>query len=79
MLVQHRDLADPETGGSYTVKVYLRIGEAVDPDGVRRASILLQPDSTDPVFEPVALNVADEEEVRVVAELVEVLPGISVG
>ncbi len=79
LLVQHRDLADPETGGSYTVKVYRRIGEAVDPDGVRRASVLLQPDSTDPAFEPLALNVADEEDVRVVAEMVEVLPGTPSG
>ncbi|MFN2589386.1 MAG: hypothetical protein ABR518_01275 [Actinomycetota bacterium] len=75
LLVQHRDIADPEHGGSYTVKVYERAGEAVDPDGVRRSTVLLRPDSDDPRFEPIAVTVANEDEVRVIAELVEVLPG----
>jgi hypothetical protein len=77
VLVQHREIADPETGGSFTVKLYERVGEALDPDGVRRSSILLKPDSNDPAFEPIALNVGSEDDIRVMAELVEVLPGVA--
>ena len=60
-----RHIDDPETGGSYTVKLYDR----VSPDAVR-----LVPDTDAPGFEPIDLIVSDADEVRVVAELVEVLP-----
>jgi hypothetical protein len=73
LLVEHSDIADPETGGSYTVKVYERQGEVVTEDGERRADILLKPDSTDPRFGPIVLTPTDEDEVRVIAELVAVL------
>lgn len=66
MLVESRHIADPETGGGYAVKLYERIGA----DRVR-----LVPDTDDPGFEPVELTVANAAEVRVVAELVEVLRG----
>ena len=64
VLVQSRHIDDPETGGSYTVKLY----ERVAPDAVR-----LLPDTSAPGFESIDLTVADADEVRVVAELVEVL------
>jgi hypothetical protein len=73
LLVQHRDVEDPETGGSYTVKVYERLGEVLTEEGERRASILLKPDSDDPRFGPIVLTPADEIEVRVIAELARVL------
>jgi len=73
VLVQHRDIADPEHGGSYTVKVYERQGEILADASERRASILLKPDSTDPRFGPILLTPVDEDEVRVIAELVRVL------
>jgi type I restriction enzyme R subunit len=66
VLVESRHVSDPETGGSYTVKIY----ERVAPDAVR-----LVPDTDAPGFEPIELTVADADEVRVIAELVEVLPG----
>ena len=65
VLVQSRHIDDPETGGSYTVKLY----ERVAPDAVR-----LVPDSDLHGFEPIELTMVDVDEVRVVAELVEVLP-----
>ena len=65
ILVESRLVDDPETGGSYTVKLY----ERVAPDAVR-----LVPDTDAAGFEPIELTVADASEVRVVAELVEVLP-----
>ena len=74
LLVEHRDVADPETGGSYTVKLYERLGEILAEDGERRSSILLKPDSGDPRFGPIVLTPAEESEVRVIAEVVAVLP-----
>jgi type I restriction enzyme, R subunit len=65
VLVESRHIDDPETGGSYTVKLF----ERVAPDAVR-----LVPDSDAPGFEPIDLTVADADEIRIVAELVEVLP-----
>ncbi len=66
VLVESRELADPETGGSYTVKLYTR----ATPETVR-----LHPDSDDESFEPIELAAHDDADVRVIAELVEVLPG----
>jgi phage repressor protein C with HTH and peptisase S24 domain len=64
VLVESRGISDPETGGSYTVKIYDRIS----PERVR-----LVPDSTDARFAPIELVAESEADVRVVAELVEVL------
>src|SRR6266508_4425040 len=47
VLVQSRDISDPETGGSYTVKVY----ERVAPD-----LVLLHPDTDAPGFVPLELR-----------------------
>jgi type I restriction enzyme R subunit len=65
VLVESRGPTDPETGGSYTVKVY---------DRVRPELIRLLPDSDAPGFEPLELRPDSPEQVRVIAELVEVLP-----
>ncbi len=73
LLVQHHGIEDPETGGSYTVKVYERQGEILAEDGERRTNILLKPDSDDPRFGPIVLTPKDEAEVKVVGELVRVL------
>ena len=73
LLVQHHGIEDPETGGSYTVKVYERQGEVLNDDAGRRTNILLRPDSDDPRFGPIVLTPSDEDEVQVVAELFFVL------
>ncbi len=73
LLVQHRDIADPETGGSYTVKIYERTGWVRPDGGDRHADVTLKPDSTSPSFEPIVLTDVNEDDVRVIAELVEVL------
>src|SRR3990170_3908961 len=71
VLVQHRDIQDPETGGSYTVKRY-RSGKASDGmGGWRHTEIRLVPEN--PEFAPIVLTEAREDEVRVVAELIDVL------
>ena len=64
VLVESRELSDPETGGSYTVKLY----ERVSPDLVR-----LVPDSTSAEFAPIELRESAVDAVRVIAEVVEVL------
>ena len=63
LLVQHREISDPDTGGSYTVKLY----ERVSPDAV-----LLTPETDADGYEPIEVN-APADDVRVIAELVEVL------
>jgi len=70
VLVEHRDIADLETGGSYTVKRY-RSRKATDAEGWRHVEIRLEPEN--PEFAPIVLRESAEGEVRVVAELVEVL------
>lgn len=72
VLVELRDQVDPETGERYTVKRYE--SEVVGSgDSWRHGSITLHP--ANPEFEAIVLGPADEERLRVVAELVEVLDG----
>ncbi|GEM_PF-129720 len=70
LLVELRDALDPETGERYTVKRYE--SEKREEEGSwRHASVTLRP--ANPEFEPIVLEAADEERLRVVAELVAVL------
>ncbi|MBM4237603.1 MAG: S24 family peptidase [Euryarchaeota archaeon] len=70
LLVQHHDIHDPETGGSYTVKRY-RSEKTATPDGSwRHASIWLEP--VNPHYDPIAINDRDDA-VRVAAEFLELL------
>ena len=70
VLVQLRDVTDPETGRRYTVKCY-KSDKAKEGDSWRHVKITLDP--VNPNFEPIVLTGADEDEFRVIAELVEVL------
>jgi len=70
VLVELQDATDPETGARYTIKRY-RSEKAVDGDSWQHARILLEP--LNPEFEPIALTGVEEGEVRVVAELLEVI------
>jgi SOS-response transcriptional repressor LexA len=70
VLVQHRDISDPETGGSYTLKRY-RSRKAAGAGGWRHTEIRLEP--LNPEFAPIVLRERDEGEVHVAAELVQVL------
>lgn len=78
VLVEHRDIVDPDTGGSYTVKLYESTRTPDESGGWRHAEIRLRSDTDAPGYEPIVLtNGADA--LRVVAELIEVLPGTSSG
>ena len=70
VLVELHDGIDAETGGRYTVKRYEseRAGTA---DSWRHTKITLKP--ANPEFEPIVLTDVEEDAVRVVAELVEVV------
>jgi hypothetical protein len=70
VLVQLRDGVDPETGERYTVKRYG--SEKIQIDGSwQHSKIILKP--ANPDFEPIELTDAEDGELRVIAELVEVL------
>ncbi|HQD85093.1 MAG TPA: AAA family ATPase, partial [Quisquiliibacterium sp.] len=74
VVVQHRSLADPETGGRYTIKRYTSEKLPSEEGGWRHERITLHPDSDRPEFAPIELVVHEEEEgVRVIAEMLMVL------
>jgi SOS-response transcriptional repressor LexA len=70
VLVQLRDATDPETGHRYTVTRYesekARAGESW-----KHTRITLKP--TNPAYAPIVLEDVEEDAVKVIAELVEVL------
>lgn len=75
VVVQHRDIEDPETGGRYTLKVYSSEKVVSEDGGWRHERIVLTPDSDDSAFTPIELRV-DEHDAghAVVAEFLMVLP-----
>jgi hypothetical protein len=73
VLVQLRDVKDPETGAHYTVKLY-ESQKKVSPDGRWRHSlIVLRPDSSFAEFEPIVLKEDEAEALSVIGEFVAVL------
>lgn len=74
VVVQHRSIADPETGGSFTIKRY-RSEKVADQDGGwRHRRIVLLPETDRPGYEPLVIEAAgDDEGFAVVAEFLGVL------
>jgi type I restriction enzyme R subunit len=70
VLVQLRDAVDPETGQRYTVKRY-ESEKAGDGDSWRHTKITLKP--VNPAFEPIVITGSDEQQLHVVAEVVDVM------
>lgn len=74
VVVRHRGIADPETGGRYTIKVYSSQKIHSDTDDWRHERITLRPDSDQPGFEPITLQVDEaDDSFAVIAELLTVL------
>ncbi|MBU0508889.1 DEAD/DEAH box helicase family protein [bacterium] len=71
VLVQYRGPADPETGGSYTVKRYHSEKTGADDGEWQHLKIVLSPINQE--FRPIVLVPEDQEAVRVVAEYVATL------
>jgi len=74
VLVQHRDIDDPETGGSYTVKRYESDKESDGAGGWRHTEIRLVPENAE--FAPIILREVRDDEFHVIAEVVEVLGAV---
>jgi hypothetical protein len=73
VVVQHRSIDDPETGGSYTIKRYSS-EKVMEPDGTwRHTRVELWPETDNPGFEAIVLEVGEDEEFSVVAEMLTVL------
>jgi SOS-response transcriptional repressor LexA len=76
VLVQLRDSIDPDNGERYTVKRYLS-EKVTDGDSWRHVRITLKP--INPDFQPIEITAAEDGELQVVAEFVEVPGGRSRG
>lgn len=74
VVVQHRSIDDLETGGRYTIKVYSSEKLPADEGEWRHRRITLRPDSDQPGFEPIVIELGkDDEGLAVVAEMLTVL------
>lgn len=72
VLVQHRDITDPDTGATATVKRYYSDKQADPETEWRHSRIILKPDSTDPHYEPILLE-EDPTNRLTAAELVAII------
>ena len=80
VVVQHRSIADPETGGRYTVKLYASEKVLEEDGGWRHQRITLRPDSDRPGFEPLVIDLGDGDDgFSVAAEMLMVLAATDVG
>lgn len=72
VLVQMRDSTDPETGERYTIKRY-ESERVPAEESWRHAKVTLRPNNPD--VPPIELGSADDGQLQVIAECVEVLGG----
>jgi hypothetical protein len=70
LVVQHRDISDPETGGSYTLKRYGRPPQAVAEGAERTCVVTLYP--LNPTYKPIVVE-SDTDGILVIAELLMVV------
>lgn len=70
VLVQHRSIDDPETGGSYTVKEYSS-DYWEDAFGERGGQVTLLPHNDS--FEPIVITSVSNEDVTVIARFVRMV------
>jgi len=71
LLVQHRSIADPEYGGSYTVKEYRSTKKYAEDGSWKHEIIELIPKNKE--FKPITIIPGEAEEFQVIGELIEVL------
>jgi uncharacterized protein len=71
VLVQHRDIEDPDHGGSYTVKRY-HSEKGVENDVEVNQQIVLMPESTVFGYQPMTLDQPDED-VKVIGEFIAII------
>jgi DUF2075 family protein len=73
VVVQHREISDPETGGRYTIKRYFSEKVTDETGAWRHERIELRPESTFAGYETIVLGAEEEGEVQVVAEFLVTL------
>jgi hypothetical protein len=73
VLVNHRSIDDPETGGHFTIKTYESEKAATEHGSWRHRRITLKPESTDPSWKPLVFDDDSAGELVVIAEMVAVL------
>jgi len=73
VLVQHRNIEDPDTGGQYTIKLYDSEKVTSEEGGWQHSKITLKPDSTVPIYQPMVFDEESVEELMVIAEMVAVI------
>ena len=71
VLAQYRGIADPDTGGTFTVKRYTSEKEAVENGGWRHTRVVLSP--LNPDYEPIVVSPDEAEDMQIVAEFITVL------
>jgi DUF2075 family protein/SOS-response transcriptional repressor LexA len=72
VIVQSRDIQDPDTGGQYTVKIY-RSEKNEAEDSWSHQRIRLEPDSMDFNFKPLTFEPDTVNDLRVVGEFVAII------
>jgi uncharacterized protein len=73
VVAQHRDIADPDTGGQFTVKLYESRKRRTPEGSWRHEAIVLRPDTDADGYEPIVLRPDQVESLKIIAELVSVL------
>lgn len=73
VLVQHRNIDDPDHGGSYTVKVY-HSEKIINGDSFTNQKITLKPDTNSFGYSPIELE-DDGEEINVIGEYLTIIDG----
>jgi type III restriction enzyme len=74
VLAQYRGPADPDTGGSYTIKRYSSEKVHLDGDDWKHTRIVLSPTNRD--YQPIVIDRNDDESISIVGEYIAVLRGM---
>ena len=73
VLVEHRDIADPDLEGPFTLKVWESDKEEAEGESWRHKEVRLKPDTNASGYQTIVLQDVAEDEIRLVAEFLEVL------
>jgi SOS-response transcriptional repressor LexA len=73
VLAQYRGIADPDTGGAFTVKRYSSEKEVAEDGDWRHTRVVLSP--LNPDYEPIVVSPDEAESIQILAEFITVLSG----
>ena len=72
VLVQHRDIQDPDTAGQYTIKTY-HSEKSKNEDGWKHQKITLKPESNDTSYESIILEEDSTVDLAVIGEFIIII------